>query len=75
MNIEPKDIVTLQQMTGGDAGKSLDQFTGKSLEAIEKTSIEKTLEACGGNKTKAAKILGIAYSTLYEKIKKFKLDV
>ena len=75
VNIEPKDIVTLQQMTGGDAGKSLDQFTGKSLEAIEKTSIEKTLEACGGNKTKAAKILGIAYSTLYEKIKKFKLDV
>jgi len=72
--IEARDIMTLQQMTSSPddgVGSDVSAFTGRSLEAIEKIAIEKTLEACGGNKTKAAKILGIAYSTLYEKIKKF----
>ena len=48
-------------------------LAGKTLESIEKNAIQQTLEQCGGNKTKAAKQLGISPSTLYEKVKKYKL--
>lgn len=44
-----------------------------SLTDIEKKAIESALRASRGNKTAAAKRLGIAYSTLYEKIKKYGL--
>jgi transcriptional regulator with PAS, ATPase and Fis domain len=48
-------------------------LAGKTLESIERNAIQQTLEQCGGNKTKAAKALGISPSTLYEKVKKYKL--
>jgi transcriptional regulator with PAS, ATPase and Fis domain len=48
-------------------------LAGKTLESIERNAIQQTLEQCGGNKTKAAKQLGISPSTLYEKVKKYKL--
>lgn len=43
----------------------------ESLADLEKIAILKALDACGGNKTAAAKRLGIASSTLYEKLKKY----
>lgn len=46
-------------------------LAGLSLEEVEKIAILATLKKHKGNKTKAAKDLGIAYSTLYEKMKKF----
>ena len=49
-------------------------LAGKTLESIERNAIQQTLEQCGGNKTKAAKQLGISPSTLYEKVKKYKLS-
>ena len=49
-------------------------LAGKTLESIERNAIAQTLEQCGGNKTKAAKQLGISPSTLYEKVKKYKLS-
>jgi transcriptional regulator with PAS, ATPase and Fis domain len=48
-------------------------LAGKPLEAVERAAIEQTLAKFGGNKTQAAKALGIAPSTLYEKIKKYSL--
>jgi DNA-binding NtrC family response regulator len=53
---------------------TLDSMVGRTLEEIEKAAIMKTLEAHGGNKSAAARVLGIAYSTLYEKIKKYGLS-
>jgi DNA-binding NtrC family response regulator len=44
---------------------------GHKLESIERTAIRQTLNQTGGNKTQAAHILGIAISTLYEKLKKY----
>lgn len=41
-----------------------------SLAEIEKTVILNTLKRLKGNKTRAARTLGIAYSTLFEKLKK-----
>ena len=48
-------------------------LAGRSLDAIEKAAIKQTLDREGGNKTRAAKALGIAPSTLYEKLKKYGL--
>jgi len=44
---------------------------GLRLEHIESVAIRQTLAQAGGNKVRAAQILGIAVSTLYEKIKKY----
>jgi len=45
-----------------------------ALEIIERAYIEHVLNAEGGNKTKAAEVLGIDPSTLYRKIKRYDLD-
>jgi DNA-binding NtrC family response regulator len=44
-----------------------------TLEEIEKRHIEKVLEIAGGNRLKAAKILGVNVSTVYRKIEKYNL--
>ena len=41
------------------------------LTEIEKNHIKKVLELKGWNKTESAKILGIAKSTLYQKIEEY----
>lgn len=64
--VEPKNLVTLMPTSG-----KIDAPTGKSLAEIEKSAIQYALKSCGGNKAATAKSLGIAYSTLYEKMKKY----
>jgi two-component system, NtrC family, response regulator AtoC len=44
---------------------------GLKLERIEREAIAQTLRQTQGNKARAAEILGIAPSTLYEKLKKY----
>ena len=44
-----------------------------SLAEVERRAIEKAIKKFAGNMTKAAKALGIARNTLYEKIRKYKL--
>jgi transcriptional regulator with GAF, ATPase, and Fis domain len=46
----------------------------RTLEQLERDHIQGVLEGCGGNKTRAARILGIDRSTLYEKIEKYGLE-
>jgi DNA-binding NtrC family response regulator len=67
--IEAKDLF----LSHGKKSETLDGLSGKTLEEIEKAAIHATLKSVGGNKTEAAKVLGIAYSTLYEKMKKYKM--
>jgi DNA-binding NtrC family response regulator len=45
-----------------------------AMEVIERAYIEHVLKAEGGNKTRAAEVLGIDPSTLYRKIKRYDLD-
>ena len=66
------DVVQEQQIRGTVRLEKL-PLAGKSLESIERAAIAQTLEHCGGNKTKAARVLGISPSTLYEKVKKYSL--
>jgi DNA-binding NtrC family response regulator len=65
--IEARDLF----LTQGGKGSRLEDLSGKTLEDIEKAAIHATLRSVSGNKTEAAKVLGIAYSTLYEKMKKY----
>ena len=46
---------------------------GRSLESIERAAIVQTLKAADGNKVRAAKALGIAASTLYEKMRRYNI--
>ena len=50
-------------------------LAGHSLDGIERAAICQTLRHASGNKASAARTLGIALSTLYEKLKKFGIDV
>jgi transcriptional regulator with PAS, ATPase and Fis domain len=65
--IEAKDLFLSQ----GKKTAALEGLSGKTLEDIEKAAIHATLKSVSGNKTEAAKMLGIAYSTLYEKMRKY----
>jgi DNA-binding NtrC family response regulator len=68
-----RDFIIPLSSEGKTQASSLNSLVGKTLEEIEKAAIMKTLRAHGGNKSAAARVLGIAYSTLYEKIKKYGL--
>lgn len=46
-----------------------------TLEAVERQHIREVMERTGGNRVRAAQLLGIATSTLYEKLKRFQIDL
>lgn len=48
-------------------------LAGVRLERIERAAIRQTLRLTNGSKVLAAQALGIAVSTLYEKLKKYQL--
>ncbi len=50
---------------------SSEVFTDIPLEAVEKVTILKTLESTAGNKSEAARRLGITRKTLHKKLKKY----
>jgi len=56
-----------------DDGSRLDNLPlgGQALEHIERVAIRQTMAQTDGNKMFAARTLGIAVSTLYEKLKKY----
>jgi len=58
----------------GPAGQTFKQLTQKATENAEKELIEKALRETGGNKTLAAKNLGISRRTLFNKMKTSKIQ-
>ncbi len=68
--IEPKDLILTKPQV---SEKETADLSGRTLEEIEKSAIIQTLKTHKGNKTTTAKALGIAYSTLYEKMKKYSI--
>jgi transcriptional regulator with PAS, ATPase and Fis domain len=80
--LQPRDLLLFEARRGGaspsapEAGAEADRtsLAGRTLEQIEAAAIRQTLEHVAGNKTHAAKVLGIAPSTLYAKLKKYSID-
>lgn len=58
----------------GNQLRSLDYVAPQSLEEIEAYFIRKTLREQGGDRTLAAEILGIDKSTLWRKMKRYKIQ-
>ncbi len=50
-------------------------LAGRSLADIERRAIRETLELCNGNKTEAARRLGISQKSIYNKIKRYDLQI
>jgi DNA-binding NtrC family response regulator len=68
--ITPEDLpqsITTPALAQVGKKRSLNQ-DGLRLESMEKEHIEKVLEFAGGNKSKAARLLGISRKKLYQKI-------
>jgi DNA-binding NtrC family response regulator len=76
--LEPRHLVVFRPQKRAPTaipatlGTSL-PMAGQTLEQLEKAAIEHALQQYDGNRTKAAKALGIAASTLYEKLKRYGL--
>jgi DNA-binding NtrC family response regulator len=71
--LEARHLVVPAPAAERKASEQVDQFPlgGIRLECIERAAIEQTLRLTAGNKSRAAELLGIAPSTLYEKLKKY----
>jgi len=75
--IEPVDLPFDNGGSSSSSSPALswDVPPNMTLEDIEKFVIERTLQRTGGNKQKAANLLGIYRPRLYSKIKKYKIGI
>ena len=70
--ISPADLPGQQSAADGEF--AVDDNLTKAVELYEKTHIERTLGKTGGDKMRAAQLLGLSLSTLYRKIEKLGLE-
>ncbi|MCF8036082.1 MAG: sigma-54 dependent transcriptional regulator [Desulfobacteraceae bacterium] len=70
LNISRTDKQAPQDAAPENAGMD---DAGSSLDEIEKSAIVRSLEKAGGNKSEAARLLGITRRTLYNKLEKYGL--
>lgn len=64
----------LQNLDGELKESRIDLTSGRSLKEVEKVLILRTLEETGGNRTHAARILGISRRTLQLKLKEYGIN-
>jgi len=70
--LAPEEIITIDDLrleAGGDTVTRPPELA--SLEEVERRHIESVLQAVGGNRQEAARILGIDRTTLYRKLQRF----
>ncbi|MGA1191055.1 MAG: helix-turn-helix domain-containing protein, partial [Bdellovibrionota bacterium] len=64
------DFRTLQE-----AATTLPEIVAQATRRAEVELIEKALQQTSGNKTQAAKVLGVSYKTLLNKVRDYELEV
>jgi len=70
----PKEIIQQSNPTAALSEDFLLPDKGIDLEELEKSLTSQALKKTGGNKTAAAKLLGVSYDSLRYQIKKFSLE-
>ena len=70
--ITEQDLAGIPGLAGSARQQRLDSFA--SLEEMERLHIRSALERARGNMSDCARMLGIARSTLYQKMKKYRLQ-
>jgi len=71
LDAEELPLIQREEQNAKDAALQHHETVGMPLEFVEKESILKMLEAAGGNKSEAARRLGITRRTLHLKLKKY----
>ena len=73
--IAPNDLDLSPEITNAHQASVLEQasLAGQTLREIEKRALIDTLEAEGGNKAKAARLLGVSEKSIYNKLRRFDL--
>jgi DNA-binding NtrC family response regulator len=61
-------VLDFRGLSAGPGSAPPDAEVGRSLEESERELILATLAQCGGDKKKAARILGISLKTLYNRL-------
>jgi len=69
----PDEVRATEEDEDGTGAAPAGSLAGTSLEQIEKRAIRETLQLTGGNREKAAQMLGIGERTLYRKLKEYGL--
>ncbi len=72
-NIDTQDL-PINITEGQDSEQTLSITVGMTLAEAEKELIINTIAHCGGNKTKAAEVLGIGRKTLHRKLQEYDLE-
>jgi DNA-binding NtrC family response regulator len=69
---------TQPKASAGDCSSNLTSqanLAGRTLQDIERQAILDTLCACGGNKAKSARMLGISEKSIYNKMRRLGLPL
>jgi len=69
--LEPSDLI-LETMIEPATGEQIQETTGGSFRAMEKQLILETLASVGGNRMKAAEILGVSVRTIRNKLRDYR---
>ena len=61
-------------VTGRDTRPSLKEITHRAIAEAERQAIRLALQATGGNKSEAARLLRVDYKTLHVKMKRYGIE-
>ena len=72
--ITPNDLPTEFRWAGKSEASQVQVRLGTTIDDAERELITRTIEFAGGNKTRAAEILGISAKTLYNKLERYEKE-
>jgi len=72
LEVPPLDVPQL--LPSSDPCEIVPLLIGSTVEAIERELVLQTLARCDGNRTRAARVLGVSVRTLRNKIRQYSAD-